>query len=171
VLERRDVDRQAKIVNVRGTVSDGVLVELGKTSRSRRQVPLTPRALAALDDLPAQLRTPLVFPAPAGGLLNLDNFRRREWAPAIENVRRCETRPPLRPTLGVRLERSSRRRHRVRAARVKGTSVAMIERHYGMLLDGAHAGIAARLAKLEAEQTREADAEAEAELQSRRLGH
>jgi hypothetical protein len=40
-----------------------------------------------------------------------------------------------------------------------------------MLLDGAHAGIAARLAKLEAEQTREADAEAEAELQSRRLGH
>ena len=22
--------------------------------------------------------------APAGGLLNLDNFRRREWAPAVE---------------------------------------------------------------------------------------
>jgi hypothetical protein len=32
-----------------------------------------------------------------------------------------------------------------------GTSVAMIERHYGALLDGAHAGIAGRLDALEAE--------------------
>jgi hypothetical protein len=38
----------------------------------------------ALDELPAQLRTPLLFPAPAGSLLSLDNFRRREWGPAIE---------------------------------------------------------------------------------------
>jgi hypothetical protein len=35
--------------------------------------------------------------------------------------------------------------------RVMGTSVRMIERHYGALLDGAHAGIADRLAALEAE--------------------
>ncbi len=35
-------------------------------------------------------------------------------------------------------------------ARVMGTSVAMIERHYGTLLDGAHAGIAGRLDALEA---------------------
>jgi hypothetical protein len=33
-----------------------------------------------------------------------------------------------------------------------GTSVAMIERHYGTLLDGAPAGIAGRLDALEAEQ-------------------
>jgi hypothetical protein len=32
-----------------------------------------------------------------------------------------------------------------------GTSVAMIERHYGTLLDGAHAGIAGRLDALEAQ--------------------
>jgi hypothetical protein len=32
-----------------------------------------------------------------------------------------------------------------------GTSVAMIERHYGALLDGAHAGITRRLDALEAE--------------------
>jgi hypothetical protein len=32
-----------------------------------------------------------------------------------------------------------------------GTSVLMIERHYGALLDGAHAGIAGRLDALEAE--------------------
>ena len=36
-------------------------------------------------------------------------------------------------------------------ARVMGTSVAMIERHYGALLEGAHAGIAGRLGAFEAE--------------------
>jgi hypothetical protein len=34
-------------------------------------------------------------------------------------------------------------------ARIAGTSVAMIERHYGALLDGAGAGIAGRLDALE----------------------
>jgi len=36
-------------------------------------------------------------------------------------------------------------------ARIMGTSVRMIERHYGALLDGARAGIAGRLDALEAE--------------------
>ena len=83
-LERRDIDRRTGIVNIRRTVSDGELVELGKTNRSRRQVPLSKRALAALDAPPPRLGTTLLFPAPAGGLLNLDNFRRREWAPVID---------------------------------------------------------------------------------------
>jgi hypothetical protein len=34
-------------------------------------------------------------------------------------------------------------------AKVMGTSVLMIERHYGALLDGAHAGIAGRLDAIE----------------------
>jgi hypothetical protein len=68
-------------------VSDGEVVELSKTSVSRRQVPLTRRALAALDALPARLDTPLIFPAPKGGLLNLDNFRRREWASVCSSWR------------------------------------------------------------------------------------
>src|SRR5262245_6804954 len=38
-LERRDVDRRGGIVNVRRTVSSGAVVELAKTSASRRQVP------------------------------------------------------------------------------------------------------------------------------------
>ena len=37
-------------------------------------------------------------------------------------------------------------------ARVMGTSVRMIERHYGTLLTGAAAGIASRLAAFEAAQ-------------------
>ena len=52
-------------LNVRRTVSSGEVVELGKTTRSRRQVPLSRRALAALDALPPRLDTPLLFPAPA----------------------------------------------------------------------------------------------------------
>jgi hypothetical protein len=38
--------------------------------------------------------------------------------------------------------------------RIMGTSVAMIERHYGALLDGAQAGIAERLDALEAQLER-----------------
>jgi len=52
-LERKDIDRTLGCVNVRRTVSSGEVVELGKTSRSRRQVPLSPRALAALAALAA----------------------------------------------------------------------------------------------------------------------
>lgn len=40
-----------------------------------------------------------------------------------------------------------------------GTSVAMIQRHYGTLLDGAQAGIAGRLDALEVELERAAEAE------------
>ncbi len=82
-LERRDVDRQAGRLSVRATVSDGQIVELAKTHGSRRQVPLSPRGLAALDILPARLDTPLLFCAPKGGVLNLDNFRRCAWAVAV----------------------------------------------------------------------------------------
>jgi hypothetical protein len=42
-------------------------------------------------------------------------------------------------------------------ARVMGTSVAMIERHYGALLEGAGADIARRLSAFEAAQERAAD--------------
>src|SRR5262249_13965988 len=74
LLERRDVDRIGRLLTVRGI----------KTSGSHRQVPLSGRALAALGRLPAQLATPLLFRAPEGGPLNLNNFRRREWAPAVD---------------------------------------------------------------------------------------
>jgi hypothetical protein len=46
-------------------------------------------------------------------------------------------------------------------ARIAGTSVAMIERHYGALLDGAGAGIAGRLDALELELELEAEQRAE----------
>jgi integrase len=151
-LERRDVDRQARILNVRRTVSSGEIMELGKTQRSRRQVPLSSRALDALDGLPPRLDTPLIFPALRGGALNLDNFRRRIWAPAIEasGIPTPARIYDLRSTFasdalaaGVPI---------FTLARIMGTSVRMIERHYGALLDGAGAGIADVLDTLDAER-------------------
>ena len=49
------------------TLSSGEVVELAKTRRSRRQVPLSERALDALDALPPRLDTPYIFAASQGG--------------------------------------------------------------------------------------------------------
>lgn len=160
-LERRDIDRRAGLLNVRRTVSSGEVVEVAKTARSRRQVPLTRRALAALDAMPARLDTPLVFPAAHGSVVNLDNWRRRVWAPAIEaaGVPRPARIYDLRSTFASEALHTGVGIHAL--ARVMGTSVAMIERHYGTLLDGAVASIAGALDALDAEYDRAADRDAE----------
>jgi integrase len=156
-LERRDVDRPRRLLTVSRTVSGGEVVELGKTSGARPQVPLSRRALEALEGLPPRLDTPLLLPAPQGGVMNLDNWRRREWAPAVEaaGIRRPARIYDLRSTFasdalaaGVSV---------FELARIMGTSVRMIERHYGTLLDGAGEGIATRLDALDAERQRVGD--------------
>src|SRR5207342_1468051 len=50
-IERRDVDKARRLVYVRGT----------KTARSRREVPLTRGALAALEQVPPRLDSRYVF--------------------------------------------------------------------------------------------------------------
>lgn len=112
---------------------------------------MSPRAVAALDELPTRLHTPLLFPSPTGALTNIDNFRRREWAPAIEasGVRRPARIYDLRSTFASNALAAGVRVFEL--ARVMGTSIEMIERHYGVLLDGSGAGIAGRLAAFEAQ--------------------
>jgi integrase len=150
-LERRHVDRARRLLKVEQKNVAATIVPGGKTKNSVREVPLTGRALAALDALPPRLDTPLLYPAPGGGPLSLDNFRKREWAPAVEaaGVATPATPYDMRDTFasnalagGVTV---------FELARVMGTSVRMIERHYGALLDGAHAGIAGRLDAQEAD--------------------
>jgi integrase len=156
-LEPRDVDRKAGHFSVCRTVSEDehgrrIIVELAKTSTSRRHVPLSRRALCALDELPPRLPHVRYFAAPAGGLLNLDHLRRREWAPAIEasGVARPARIYDLRSTFASRSIAAGVPVFEL--AKIMGTSVRMIERHYGTLLDGAGAGIAARLDAYDAEQ-------------------
>ncbi len=167
-LERRDIDRAAGHVNVSRTVSEDengrrMVVELAKTSTSRRQVPLSRRALTALGDVPARLNTPLLFAAPAGGLLNLDHFRAREWAPAIEasGVRKPARIYDLRSTFASRALAASVPVFEL--AKVMGTSVRMIERHYGTLLDGIGASIANRLDAFDAQERNRSDLNARRE--------
>ena len=89
------------------------------------------------------------------GPLNLNNFRRRMWGPA---VRASGIATPAR----IYDLRSTFASNALAAgvtvfelAKVMGTSVAMIERHYGTLIGGAHTGIVGRLDALEAELERE----------------
>jgi len=131
-LERRDLDRAAGVVTVRRTFSGGELREYGKTTRSRRRVPLRQRVIDALDALPPRLDTPLLFPALRGGFINLHNWRAREWKPAIRAAgiepRRIydmrHTYATFSLAAGVSLFSLSRR---------MGTSVEMIDRTYGHL--------------------------------------
>jgi integrase len=153
-LERRDVDRAGGVLNVRRTISAGAVVELAKTARSRRQVPLSARALEALELLPPRLDTPYLFAAVRGGPCDLANLRRRVWRPAVvaSGVAQPARLYDLRSTFasnslaaGVTV---------FELARLMGTSAAMIERHYGTLVEGAGADIARRLSAFEAAQNR-----------------
>ena len=78
-LEWDDVDRAAGVVHVRRVFVAGGVRLYGKQAGSLRGVPLPALAAAALDQHPRRLRSPLVFGAPAGGHLDLHNWRARHW--------------------------------------------------------------------------------------------
>jgi integrase len=143
-LERRDIDHVGAGVMVQRRVADGVVTPYPKTERSRRRVPLSKRALAAYKRLPPRLDTPLVFPAPGGGYLNLDNFRNREWYPAQEAAG-IEKRGPyhLRHTFAT--EALAAGISIFELARVMGASVREIDRTYGHLVRDSEDTIRARL--------------------------
>lgn len=154
-LERhRDVDRAARVLTVRRTVSSGEIVEIAKTARSRRQVPLSPRALEAIDALPPRLDSPYLIPARRGGVFDLHNFRRRQWAPAIEaaGIAKPAKIYDLRKTFASNALAAGVSVYEL--SRIMGTSVAMIERSYGTLIEGAGADIARRLGEFETARDR-----------------
>jgi integrase len=83
-----DVDRQRRECHVRRTVVKGKVKATGKTRNSLRSIVLTDQALAALRELPTPLRPDqLVFPAPKGGHLNLNNLRNRVWRDAVAEAK------------------------------------------------------------------------------------
>lgn len=144
IARRADVDRAQGVVRVERTIVDGEEKPHGKTTRSRRSVPLSSRALAALDELPAQLHSPLLFPAPQGGPIRLDNWRKREWIPALYAA-------------GVEYRRPYALRHTAIShwlaagvpifdvSRYAGTSLQQIEKTYGHLVAGSVESARARI--------------------------
>lgn len=82
-LHRSDVDRAAGVLHVRRRFSGGELKDGGKTAGSVRTVPLRQVVADALDAMPIRIDTPVLFPAPRGGYIDIEKFRHREWAPAL----------------------------------------------------------------------------------------
>ena len=98
-----------------------------------RAVPLQAIALAALERLPTNARSPLVFPSPRGSYFDLHNFPNRHWKPA---QRAAGITPPRRvydlrhtfATFALRAGIST-----FDLSRYMGASLTMIDRHYGHL--------------------------------------
>jgi integrase len=134
-LERRDVDREAGVLHVRRRFTQGVLKQGGKTDGSTRAVPLRQRVRDALEAMPPRIDSPLLFPAPRGGYIDLEKFRHREWAPAlraagIEHRRVYDCRHTF-ATWAIEDGRLSL----IRLAKMMGTSVRELEDTYFRWLD------------------------------------
>jgi integrase len=129
-----DVDLDRRMFMVRRAFAKRRLKQYGKTTGSRRAVPLRARVVDALEGL--EHRRGLLFPAPAGGHIDINNWRSRSWSPALQAA-------------GVARRRIYDPRHTYATwclaagmdiftlARRMGTSVKMIDRTYGHLVAGA----------------------------------
>jgi integrase len=134
-LEQGDVDRAA--VQVRRAFANG-RVKQSKTRLSRRAVPLQAIAVEALDQLLPRQDSPLLFPNARGGYLDFRNFNRRHWKP----VQKAAGIEPLRDLYDLRHTYATfalRAGEPVFAlSRFMGTSIAMIDLHYGHLAVDSH---------------------------------
>jgi integrase len=164
-VERRDLDKPNGVLRVRRVYVDGRIRKHGKTPNAvPRSVPLTSDVLAALEELPPRLDTPLLFPGVRGGHPGYNGWRRERWGPAVvaAGFGRTDEKGELRPTRTPYALRHTYISNMLAAgvptfevARIAGTSVQMIEQTYGHLVPDA---IDRARAALEVFQAREAAA-------------
>jgi integrase len=131
-LEKRDVDRDGRVVYVRRSFTRRELKH-PKTEASMRAVPLQVRALDALDRNDGQTSSPLLFPGDRGGYLDIHHFRPFHWRPAqqttgIHPMRRIYDLRHTFATFALRAGIST-----FDLSRYMGASLTMIDRHYGHL--------------------------------------
>jgi integrase len=130
-LEHRDIDRALGVVYVRRAYANGRLKHT-KTRLSTRAVPLQAKALEALDRLPPSADS-LLFPNSRGSYIDFRSFGRRRWKPAqtkarIEPLRHLYDLRHTYATFALRAGVSV-----FAVSRFMGSSIAMIDRHYGHL--------------------------------------
>jgi len=125
-----DVDLAAGVFTIRRAYAKGTLKTYAKTARSRRRVPIRRKVIASLETLPH--REGILFPAAGGGRIDINNWRSREWTPALKAA-------------GVEHRRIYDMRHTFATwslaagmsiftlARRMGTSVPVIDATYGHL--------------------------------------
>jgi integrase len=82
-LERRDIDREGRLLYVQRVLVGGNLRSYGKTHHSLRVVPMVQPALDALASHPMRIDTPLLFSTKDGTPIDLHRFRARHWTPAL----------------------------------------------------------------------------------------
>ena len=128
-LDKRDVDRKLGVVYVRRAYANG-MIKHTKTRLSTRAVPLQAKALDALDRLPMST-SPIRTRAAAGSTS-------ASWDASTGGLR--SSRPGSTRTVGSYDLRQTYATFALRAgvpvfavSRFMGTSIAMIDRHYGHL--------------------------------------
>jgi integrase len=134
-LSPSDIDRSGSVpvVHVTKRLTKDRQIKAIPKNRKPRRVQLQPRALEALADQPRRLDSRFLFPSAKGGPLDIHNWRARVWTPALlaASIRR---RGPnaLRHSFATEALRNGMPTFTL--GRVMGTSVQMIELHYGHLL-------------------------------------
>jgi integrase len=130
-LEQRDIDRGLGVVYVRRAYANGRLKHT-KTRLSTRAVPLQAIAFEALDRLPRS-ENPILFPNSRGRHVDFRVFGRRHWKPV-------QTAAGIEPLRGLYDLRHTYATFALRAgisvfavSRFMGSSIAMIDYHYGHL--------------------------------------
>ena len=135
-LEHRDIDRGLGVVYVRRAYANGRLKHT-KTRLSNRAVPLQMKALQALDQLPLSVNA-ILFPNSRGGRIDFRVFGRRHWRPAqrAAGIGQIRGLYDLRHTYATFALRAGVSVFTV--SRFMGSSIAMIDRHYGHLARDSH---------------------------------
>ena len=158
-LERSDFDFREGVLSVRRVYTDGRIKGYGKQPDSLRRIPLRASVVAAVKAHPWRIDTPLMYPSDNGGYLDLHDWRRNEWYPALEAAGL--------PKLTPYAMRHSFASFSIAAgvslfylARLMGTSVEQIDKTYGHALSDSEDYLRGLLDRFD---SREADRDGRAE--------